>query len=208
MVGRPEQRRAVTMLMAAGVSETKACALVGMHRSTYRLRQTNRNDEELRSKLIELAGRYIRFGYRRIGSCLRQKGLIINHKRIYRIYRELNLAVRQSKSKKKYAIRGETRVLTTCINQVWSMDFMSDQLRCGRRFRTLNVIDNFTRESLAIEADTSLPATRVTQVLDRLKRTRGLPQEIIMDNGPECATWKVACLNGKRPRDSPFPVLT
>jgi putative transposase len=185
MVGRPEQRRVVTMLKEAGISETKACALVGLHRSTYRMTRAFKNDEELKCRLKELAGRYIRFGYRRLGNCLRQDGMVINHKRVYRIYRELNLVVRQSKRKKRYAVRGEARMFTTQANQMWSMDFVSDQLRYGRRFRTLNIIDNFTRESLAIEVDTSLPASRVTQVLDRLKHTRGLPKEILVDNGPE-----------------------
>ncbi len=157
--------------------------MVGMNRSSYRQEPAG-FDQELKSQIEVLAEKHVRWGYRRITRVLRNNGQRVNHKTVYRIYRHLNLAVR-SKPRKRYKSRGDKPMLTTGCNQVWSMDYMSDQLVTHRRFRTLNIIDNFSRESLAIEPDTSLPAYRVRQVLDVLKATRELPKEIIVDNGPE-----------------------
>jgi len=128
-----------------------------------------------------------RFGYRRIHVLLRRDGWRVNHKRVYRIYRAEGLAVRRRK-RKRMAV-GLRTVLPppSGPNERWSMDFTLDTLASGRRFRTLNVVDDFTRECLAIEVDTSLGGARVVRVLDRLLATRGRPTVIVCDNGPEFA---------------------
>lgn len=186
MVGRPEQRRAVCLLTDKGLSEREACQLVGINRNTCRLRLATNQDNELKVRIEELAQEKPRYGYRRLALLIRKEGKMVNHKKIYRIYRNLNLAVRTKKRKRiKSSARGALIQLTTAPNQIWSMDYQSDQLASGRRFRCLNLIDNYTRECLAIEADTSLPSGRVTKVLDHLKQIRGLPKKITVDNGPE-----------------------
>jgi putative transposase len=126
-----------------------------------------------------------RFGYRRIHVLLRRGGWRVNHKRVYRLYRAEGLAVRRRK-RKRMAV-GLRTVLPppSRPNERWSMDFTLDTLASGRKFRTLNVVDDFTRECLAIEVDTSLGGARVVRVLDRLRELRGLPGVVVCDNGPE-----------------------
>jgi putative transposase len=126
-----------------------------------------------------------RFGYRRLHALLRREGWRVNHKAVHRIYVEEGLQVR--KRKRKRVARAERRRLLVpqAPNERWSMDFQHDLLATGQRFRTLNIVDDLTRECPAIEVDTSLPGVRVVRVLDRLAETRGLPLEIVVDNGPE-----------------------
>jgi len=186
VVGRPEQRKAVCLLTDKGLSQRQACQLVGIDRNTYRLPLANDKDTELKVRIEELAQDKPRYGYRRLTLLIRKEGKLVNHKRIYRIYRNLNLAVRSKKRKRiKSCARGSLASLTTGQNQIWSMDYQSDQLASGRRFRCLNLIDNYTRECLAIEVDTSLPSGRVAKVLEQLKQVRRLPKKIMVDNGPE-----------------------
>jgi putative transposase len=142
-------------------------------------------NDELRQKLRELAMVRRRFGYRRLHALLRREGLDVNHKRVYRLYAKEQLWVRKRSRKRRLAVPRVPMRVPTAANQVWSLDFVSDALASGRRFRTLNLTDDFTREALAIEVDTSLSGIRVTRVLDRLKIERGLPLEIHSDNGPE-----------------------
>lgn len=144
-----------------------------------------RDTTALRQRLRELAGERRRFGYRRLHILLRREGLAINHKRVYRLYREEGLSVRQRKRKQVAARRGERRGAAAAPNQRWSLDFVSDALATGRRIRLLAVVDTCTREALAIEVDTSLPASRVVRVLDRVVAERGTPRQIVLDNGPE-----------------------
>lgn len=132
-----------------------------------------------------LAAQRRRFGYRRLHVLIRREGTIVNHKRFYRIYSEEGLTVRRRRRKK---LRAEGRGLpepATRLNQRWSLDFMSDALYDGRRFRSLDIVDDCSRECLAMEIDTSLPGDRVVRVLDRLVYMRGKPDELLMDNGPE-----------------------
>jgi putative transposase len=126
-----------------------------------------------------------RFGYRRIAGKLRNEGEIVNPKRVYRIYTEENLKVRRRSKKRLAQPRGIASNAPACLNERWSMDFMSDSLYSGRRFRTLNVVDDFSRECLGIEVSFSLPSPRVTRMLDRLIWLNGCPKEIVTDNGPE-----------------------
>ena len=170
-----------------GFSERRACRLIGMHRSVARYQRTAEDGAELRQRLRALAAERRRFGYRRLWVLLRREGFPVNHKRVYRLYRDEGLAVRRRK-RKRVAITARTVVpAPERPNQRWSMDFVSDALANCRRIRVLTVVDDFTRESLATEVDTSLPSLRVTRVLERLAGERGLPEVITVDNGPEFA---------------------
>ena len=170
-----------------GLSERRACRLVGIGRATLRYEPRRGEDGELRRRLRELAAERPRFGYRRLHALLRREGIAVNHKRVERLYREEGLAVRR-RTRKRVARDGRGRAaLPGRPNQQWGVDFVSDALAWGRRIRLFTVVDVFTREALAIEVDTSLPGARVAQVLERLARERGAPAEIVLDNGPELA---------------------
>lgn len=186
----PAQRRAAVQWVQAryGLSERRACRLVGIGRSTLRYRSRARTDESsLRQRLRELAAERPRFGYRRLHVLLRREGVRLNHKRIERLYREEGLAVRR-RTRKRVARNGRGRAaFPGRPNQQWGIDFVSDTLAWGRRIRLFTVVDVFTREVLAIEVDTSLPGGRVVRVLERLAVARGAPDEIVLDNGPELA---------------------
>ena len=171
-----------------GLSERRACRLVGIGRSTLWYRSRPRPEEEsLRRRLRELAAVRPRFGYRRLHVLLRREGVIVNHKRVERLYREEGLAVRRRR-RKRVARDGRGRAaVPERPNQQWGIDFVSDALAWGRRIRLFTVVDIFTREALAIEVDTSLPGGRVVRVLERLVAEHGAPDEIVLDNGPELA---------------------
>ncbi len=156
-----------------------------MNRSTMRYGTRRDDPVDLRTRLHELAQARPRFGYRRLHVLLRREGRIINHKRIYRLYRQEGLTVRRRKRKR--VARGRRPILQapTRINQRWSMDFMGDTLASGRTFRLLNVVDDFSRECLVIDAATSFPGARVVRALEELAEVRGLPAAIVIDNGPE-----------------------
>lgn len=168
------------------MSERRACRVLGAHRSSVRYRRHQGDDEALRVRLRQLAADRRRFGYRRLWVLLRREGMLVNHKRIYRLYREEGLSVRR-RSRKRVAREVRLPLLVPeGPNERWCLDFVSDSLAWGRKIRLLPVIDVFTREALAIEVDTSLPGTRVVEVLERLVREQGEePLEILLDNGPE-----------------------
>lgn len=170
-----------------GLSERRACRLIGIHRSVARYRKTRKDEPGLRDRLCSLAAERRRSGYRRLWVLLRREGFRVNHKRVYRLYREEGLAVRRRRRRRMAAAARTGPVMPVGPNQRWSMDFVSDALGNGRRIRVLTVIDDFTRECLATEVDTSLPGLRVRRVLDRLSVERGLPGLIVVDNGPEFA---------------------
>jgi putative transposase len=140
---------------------------------------------ELTMRLRQLASERPRFGYRRLHALLRREGSAANRKLVYRIYRAEGLAVRRRKRRKLRVSRPASTVVLERANQRWSMDFVHDYLADGRRLRTLNIVDAFTRECLAVEVDTSLPSARVVRVLDRLLWHLGLPESLRVDNGPE-----------------------
>lgn len=167
------------------VSERHACRLVGGSRSMVRYRRRSRDDAALVERLQTLARQRPRFGYRRLHALLRREGEIVNHKRVYRLYRTAGLAVPQRKRKQVAARRGQPARLGTMPNAHWSLDFMSDTLSTGRRLRTLSVLDTCTREALAIAVDTSLPSRAVTRLLDGILLSRQRPERITLDNGPE-----------------------
>jgi putative transposase len=138
----------------------------------------------LREQLLRLAREKPRFGYRRIHLLLGREGVMVNHKKVQRVYRELGLTVKRTKRKRLVRVL-RPRPLLTAPNQEWAADFVSDVTAGGQRLRVLCVIDSFTRECLALEVDTSLPSRRVTRVLERIIQQRGVPVAIRCDNGPE-----------------------
>jgi putative transposase len=168
-----------------GVSSRRACGPVQVHRSTFFYISHGKDDRALRLRLRELAATRPRFGYLRLHILLRREGWLVNKKRIYRLYGEEGLSVRTKYRRKRASHCRVTPDLPTAPNQRWSMDFVADTLDDGRRFRALTVVDLFTRECLAIEADFSLPGRKVAAVLDRLALTRTLPKIITVDNGTE-----------------------
>lgn len=135
----------------------------------------------------EFAQKHRKFGSPRLHVLLKREGLVINHKRTERIYKEEGLSLRRRKRRRKASVIRIKPDAPTAPNQKWSMDFVHDQLAGGRRLRCLNIVDDYTRECIAIEVDTSLNGQRVARVLDRLAYVRGLPLVITVDNGPEFA---------------------
>lgn len=162
------------------------CGLLGLARSTARYR-SRRGQPEVLDRLRMLAARWPRYGYRRLHIELRREGMRINHKRVYRLYRLQGLALQRRTRKRAAGLRGLPLGVPSRRNQRWSMDFLSDALASGRRFRVLIVLDDGIRKALALEVDTSLPGRRVVQVLERLIAAYGKPELMVIDNGPEFA---------------------
>ena len=161
-------------------SQRRACALVGMDPKTYRYESRRPDDAGIRKRLRELAEQRRRFGYRRLHILLAREGIRLNHKKLYRIYREERLTVR----KRALGTRAPL-LLPWNRNQRWSLDFLADALADGRRFRILAVVDDFSRECLALVVDTSLSGVRVARELDRIVELRGRPRMLVSDNGTE-----------------------
>ena len=172
-------------MTSLGRSIRKGCFLVGLPRASYDYEPVAGRDAGLREKIRELAHQRRRFGCPRIHLLLRREGLLINHKRTERIYREEGLSLRKRKRRKTAAQARVTLLTPERPNERWSMDFVTDSIVTGRRFRALVVVDDYSRECPAIEVDTSLGGARVVNVLERLAETRGLPEVITTDNGPE-----------------------
>jgi putative transposase len=168
-----------------GLSERRACALVGVSRRVVRYQSTRLDDGPLRQRLRELASERRRFGYRRLGYLLAREGVAPNHKKLLRIYREEGLRVRRRGGRKRALGTRAPMALPDGPNQRWSLDFVSDSLVCGRRFRILCVVDDYTRECLALVADTSLSGARVARELTSLIGLRGKPHTVVSDNGTE-----------------------
>ena len=167
------------------VSERRACQLIQLARSTWRYQSQAIDDTALRIRLKDLAASRVRYGYRRLHVLLLREGWELNHKKIYRLYREMNLSLRLKRSRKRPSqVRGLVPAASR-PNERWSMDFVSDSLHDGRRLRALTIVDNFTRVSPAIEVGVSITGKRVAMVLERLKLIHGLPEVITVDHGPE-----------------------
>ena len=167
-----------------GVSERRACKLLELDRSSYRYEPRADRNAALREELMRLARQKPRYGYRRLGVLLERRGYRVNHKRLYRIYRQEHLAVRRLKRKRLVRPPAPIAVLVRA-NQEWSMDFVMDGLATGRVLRMLTVVDSYTRECLAIEVASCLSSRRVTRVLEWVIEQRGAPETIRCDNGPE-----------------------
>lgn len=173
------------MIEEHGVSERQACNALSVPRSSYRYIPKPRNDTPVINELQRLVEKHPAIGFWQSYFRIRRQGFIWNHKRVYRIYTALHLNIRRRYKKRLPARVKQALFQPQAINEVWSVDFMSDSLWDGRKFRLLNVVDDFNRQVLALEADLSLPALRVIRVLEYLKEFRGLPKMIRVDNGPE-----------------------
>ena len=190
------------------LSQRRACEILAVWRSAVRYRPMRVDDPVLRARIKEIASIRIRYGWRRITVLLRREGWVVNVKRVRRIYREegLSMRLRPPKRRRSAIVRSE-RLAATAPNVSWSMDFMADLLADGRKIRLLTIVDNFSRECLALEVDHGFKATQVVSVLERLRLERGCPQRIQCDNGPEFvsiqldqwAYWNKVQLDFSRP---------
>lgn len=167
-----------------GISERHACRVLKVHRSVMRYTCHGRDDSALRERLKQLAAHYPRYGYLILHALLKREGLVLNRKRTYRIYTELGLQVRTKRRKKLVRPRIPMAVPMRA-NERWSLDFVSDQLACGRRFRILNVVDDHTRECVGQLTDVSISGARMARYLSELGIERKLPATIVCDNGTE-----------------------
>lgn len=174
------------MRSETAISERRACDLVGIYRSTLRYdAQRTVETQALSARIVELAQERRRFGYRRIHALLRREGHDVNHKRVYRLYSEANLAVKRRKRRKGVMVPREPLVLQTQRNEVWSMDFVMDALANGRRIKVLTVVDDCTKEAVDLVVDFGISGHYVTRILDQAARFRGYPKAIRTDQGPE-----------------------
>jgi putative transposase len=192
MVTPVVKRQAVIHLCQAyEVSQRRACQAIGADRTSMRYRSVRPDDADLRVRLRELAAVRRRFGYRRLLILLRREGTRVNHKKLRRLYREERLQVRRRGGRKRALGTRAPLVLPQGPNQRWSLDFVSDTLTDSRRFRMLAIVDDFTRECLALIADTSLSGVRVGRELDAIIVRRGRPQSIVSDNGTELTSMAI-----------------
>ena len=186
MVTPAVKREAVAHLQAAhGMSERRACQIIDCCRMSIRYQSTRPDDPVLRDRIRFIAHERRRFGYRRIHVLLRREGIEINHKRLFRLYREEKLSVRRRGGRKRALGTRAPMLVPARPNERWSLDFVSDALTDGRRLRILCVVDDCTRECLTLLADTSISGVRVSRELDRITEIRGKPKMIVSDNGTE-----------------------
>jgi len=168
-----------------GYSERRACGLIGVDRSSFQYDRRTCTDAAVRKRLKELANERRRFGYRRLAIMLKREGVLMNLKKVYRLYREERLTVRKRGGRKRALGTRAPAAIPQGQNQRWSLDFVSDALSDGRRFRVLNIVDDFTRECLAAVVDTSLSGARVVRELTEVMARRGQPCMVVSDNGTE-----------------------
>lgn len=187
----PRRREGVQRLRAEGLSERQACRLVGVSRSTARYQPHPRDDAPLAERLRKLARRQKRYGYRRAWATLRRAGERINHKRVYRVWRNEGLALKNRPRRKRLRSGESVPCQATRPNQVWTYDFIHDACSSGRKLKLLTLLDEFTRESLVIAVDTSIRAGRVIETLQPLFQKRGRPEFLRSDNGPEFVAQKL-----------------
>src|SRR6476660_4857850 len=181
----PAAKRKAHLRDAYGMSERRACKAIGCCRMTMRYQTTRADDAGLRQRMRAIAQERRCFGYRRLHVLLKREGYVINHKKLYRLYRVEKLAVRRRGGRKRAIGTRAPMLVPMAPNERWSLDFVSDQFTDGRRFRILTVVDDCTRECLALLADTSLSGVRVARELDRLMIERGRPRMVVSDNGSE-----------------------
>ena len=174
-----------------GLSERRACSIVGISRRVARYRSRRPDDGHIRIRLRALAAERRRFGYRRLGYLLEREGIRMNRKKLLRLYTEEGLKVRRRGGRKRALGTRAPSAVPTAVNQRWSLDFVSDAFTDGRRFRILTVVDDFTRECLALVADTSLSGVRVARELDALIARRGKPLTVVSDNGTELTSTAI-----------------
>ena len=173
------------------MSERRACRAIGADRSSVRYRSVRSDDAGLRERLRSLAAERRRFGYRRLHIMLAREGVLVNQKKLRRLYREERLQVRRRGGRKRALGTRAPMVLPDGPNQRWSLDFVSDALEDSRRFRILCVVDDFTRECIGLVADTSLSGVRVARELDAIVGRRGKPLTVVSDNGTELTSMAI-----------------
>jgi len=185
---RPARKRQQVefLRLAYDVSERRACRAIHFQRSSHRYQSIKSPQTPLRMRIRELAETRICYGYKRITVLLRREGWQVNHKRVYRLYCEEGLHLRSKRPKRrKMAAHRANRPEAKRLNESWSMDFVSDGLFDGRRFRSLTVVDNFSRECLGIWVDQSIKGEDVVRFMKRVSWQRGIPERVFLDNGPE-----------------------
>src|ERR671912_1665595 len=186
MVTPAARREAVAHLCRCyELSERRACGITAVDRSMLRYRSRRPDDAVLRSRIREIAAERRRFGYRRLHVLLRREGLLLNRKKTQRLYREEGLMVRRRRGRKRVIGTRAPLIRAARPNARWSIDFIHDQMACGRRFRILNILDDVTKECLAAVADTSISGKRVARELTTLVARRGKPALIVSDHGTE-----------------------
>lgn len=186
------RRQAVDHLCEVhGVSQRRACKVLQVDRSSVRYKSIRPNDDHLREAMKKVAAERRRFGYRRIHVMLERQGICMNQKKLRRLYKEEKLQVRKRGGRKRALGTRRPMVLPNRANERWSLDFVSDAFTDGRRFRVLAVVDDFSRECLALVADTSLSGLRMTRELDDIIQRRGKPHTIVSDNGTEMTSMAV-----------------
>ena len=191
MVTPAARREAVAHLRAAhGVSQRRACTVLAVDRSSVRYRPRAPEDPAVRARMRELAAERRRFGYRRLHWLIGREGIVMNHKKFRRLYREERLQVRRRSGRKRALGTRAPLTLPDGSDQRWSLDFASDAFGDGRRFRILVVVDDFTRECVALVADTSLSGARVARELDTAIARRNRPATIVSDNAPSSPAWR------------------
>lgn len=173
------------------MSERRACKALQVDRSTIRYQSIRPDDADLRSAMKAMAAERRRFGYRRIHVMLQRQGIDMNQKKLRRLYREEGLQVRKRGGRKRALGTRRPMVLPSKPNERWSLDFVSDAFTDGRRFRVLVVVDDFSRECLALVPDASLSGVRLTRELDVLIKQRGKPHTVVSDNGTEITSMAV-----------------
>lgn len=174
-----------------GVSQRRACEALEVDRSSVRYRSTRPDDRELREAMKAVASQRRRFGYRRIHVMLQRQGIEMNLKKLRRLYGEERLQVRKRGGRKRALGTRRPMLVPDQPNQRWSLDFVSDAFTDGRRFRVLTVVDDHTRECLALIADTSLSGRRVVRELDTIITRRGRPLTVVSDNGTEFTSMAI-----------------
>ena len=174
------------MQSQTAISERKACALAGIYRSTLRHQsRLQEQDQDLSARIVELAQERRRFGYRRIHALPRREGIEVNHKRVYRLYRAAELAIKRRKRRKGVMVPRESLILPFRRNEVWSMHFVMDSLANGRKLKVLTVVDDCTKEAVDLVADFGISGHYVTRILDQVARFWGYPKAVRTDQGPE-----------------------
>ena len=174
-----------------GVSQRRACEVLSIDRSSVRYRSVRPDDTDIREAMKAVASERRRFGYRRIHVMLDRQGIVMNLKKLRRLYREEKLTVRKRGGRKRALGTRRPLALPSRANERWSLDFVSDAFTDGRRFRVLAVVDDFTRECLALVADTSLSGRRLARELDAVIARRGKPRTIVSDNGTEMTSMAI-----------------
>ena len=185
---KPSRKRelAADLMKRYGASMRKACAAIGLSRVVYLYRSVAADDAALVMRIKDITRTRVHYGYRRVHVMLKREGFKDNHKRVYRLYKEQGLSLRHKRPKRNKAAQlRQPKTLAHSMNQIWSMDFVADNLFDGRKLRMLTVVDCYSRESLAIHVGQSLKGEDVVQVLNRIVHERGQPQTIKTDNGSE-----------------------